>query len=35
MLYQTGGNCFVLCNSTGKIVSVVLNGVKREVIDVA
>ena len=26
-----GGNCFVLCNSTGEIGSVVLNGVNKGV----
>ena len=31
----TGGNCFVLCNSTDAIGSVVINGVKRGGVDVA
>ena len=30
-----GGNCFVLCNSTGAIGSVVFNGVKQVGVDVA
>ena len=30
-----GGNCFVLCNSTGFIFSVVCNSVKLGVVDVA
>ena len=30
-----GGNCFVLCNSTGAISSVGINGVKRVVVHVA
>ena len=30
-----GGNCFVVCNSTGTIGSVVFNGVKRGGVDVA
>ena len=32
---SAGGNCFVLCYSTGEIGSVVFNGVKRGGIDVA
>ena len=35
ILYQTGGNCFVLCNSTGAIGGVVFNGVKIVVLHVA
>ena len=30
-----GGNCFVVCNSTGKIGSVPFNGVELVVVDVA
>ena len=30
-----GGNCFVLCNSIGAIGSLVFNGVKLWVLDVA
>ena len=35
ILYKSGGNCFVLCNSTGSIGIVVFNGVKIVVVDVA